>query len=54
MKTDKSINSILKNDRLPDFLYNNYFTNLLITFWDYYYLKYMFLTPLIRVIFLDI
>ena len=25
METDKSINSILKNDRLPDFLYNNYF-----------------------------
>ena len=34
-----------------DYLWDNYFSgNLLITFWDYHYAKYMFLTSLVWLI----
>ena len=45
MDSEKSINSfeILKKYRSLDYLWNNlFFGNFLITFWHYYYAKYVF------------
>ena len=40
MDSEKSINSFeIKKDKLPDYLFGIVFTNLLITFWHYYYAK---------------
>ena len=44
----------IQKDRSPDYVYNNcFFCNLLITFSNYYYAIYMFLTSLIWLIFSD-
>ena len=54
MNSEKIINSFeIKNDKSPDYLWEIFFSNLLITFW-HYYAKYIALTSFMWLFFFQI